>query len=68
MPFSIWAMKLYTCKYIFADTLYGAMPFLEIDGKPIAQSMALARYLAREHGKLSARYVFRHLHCQFDNV
>lgn len=28
---------------------YGMLPVLEIDGKPIAQSNAVARYLAREH-------------------
>lgn len=30
--------------------LYGMLPILEIDGKPIAQSNAVARYLARKHG------------------
>ncbi|XP_012276764.1 glutathione S-transferase [Orussus abietinus] len=29
---------------------YGMLPVLEIDGKPIAQSNAVARYLARKHG------------------
>lgn len=29
---------------------YGMLPVLEIDGKPIAQSNAIARYLARKHG------------------
>ncbi|KAL6437607.1 hypothetical protein ACFW04_004199 [Cataglyphis niger] len=28
---------------------YGMLPVLEINGKPIAQSNAVARYLAREH-------------------
>ncbi|XP_017881708.1 glutathione S-transferase-like [Ceratina calcarata] len=28
---------------------YGMLPVLEIDGKPIAQSNAVARYLARKH-------------------
>jgi len=28
---------------------YGMLPVLEIDGKPIAQSNAVARYLAHEH-------------------
>lgn len=29
---------------------YGMLPVLEVDGKPIAQSNAVARYLARKHG------------------
>ncbi|XP_076629630.1 glutathione S-transferase [Colletes latitarsis] len=33
---------------------YGMLPVLEIDGKPIAQSNAVARYLARKHN-LSGR-------------
>lgn len=28
---------------------YGMLPVLEINGKPIAQSNAVARYLARKH-------------------
>lgn len=30
----------------------GQMPVLEIDGKKYSQSLAIARYLAREYGKL----------------
>lgn len=29
---------------------YGMLPVLEIDGKPIAQSNAVARFLARKYG------------------
>ena len=29
---------------------YGMLPVLEIDGKLISQSNAVARYLARKHG------------------
>lgn len=28
---------------------FGVLPVLEIDGKPISQSNAVARYLARQH-------------------
>lgn len=30
----------------------GQMPVLEIDGKKYSQSLAIARYLAREYGKI----------------
>lgn len=29
---------------------YGQLPVLEVNGQPIAQSNAIARYLARKHG------------------
>ena len=29
---------------------YGQVPLLEVDGDTICQSMAIARYLANEHG------------------
>lgn len=35
--------------HLFLAMPYGMLPVLEIDGKPIAQSNAVARYLAREH-------------------
>uniref|UniRef100_A0A914EER2 glutathione transferase n=1 Tax=Acrobeloides nanus TaxID=290746 RepID=A0A914EER2_9BILA len=31
-------------------TPFGQLPILEVDGKPLAQSFAIARFLAREHG------------------
>uniref|UniRef100_A0A914EF00 glutathione transferase n=1 Tax=Acrobeloides nanus TaxID=290746 RepID=A0A914EF00_9BILA len=35
---------------IKSTTPFGQMPVLEIDGKPLAQSFAITRYLARKHG------------------
>jgi len=34
---------------MFPAMPYGMLPVLEMDGKPIAQSNAVARYLARKH-------------------
>ncbi|PAV60688.1 hypothetical protein WR25_14444 [Diploscapter pachys] len=33
-----------------SETPYGHLPVLEVDGRPIAQSGAIARYLARQFG------------------
>lgn len=30
--------------------MFGQVPILEVDGKPLAQSNAAARYVARQHG------------------
>lgn len=41
------------CKILivwFPETPYNQLPMLEVDGKPLAQSHAMARYLAREFG------------------
>lgn len=33
-----------------SETPFGMLPILEIDGKIVTQSNAIARYLAEEHG------------------
>ena len=41
------------------DTPTGQLPVLEVNGKQIAQSNAIARYLAREHGMYDGKDSFR---------
>ncbi|KAJ8924704.1 hypothetical protein NQ315_000855 [Exocentrus adspersus] len=43
-------------------TQYGMLPVLEIDGKPVAQSMAIARHLARQFG-LAGQSEWESLQC-----
>jgi len=33
-----------------ASTPFGQLPYLEVDGKPLAQSLTIARFVARKHG------------------
>ncbi|KAF7287673.1 glutathione S-transferase S1-like [Rhynchophorus ferrugineus] len=44
------------------DTPFGQIPILEIDGKPVAQSNAIARYLARQF-KLTGKDEWEALQC-----
>jgi len=37
--------------FLLTATPCGALPYLEIDGEPMVESMAIARYLAREYGE-----------------
>lgn len=36
---------------VFLASPFGQLPFLEVDGKKLAQSAAIARFLAREFGE-----------------
>jgi glutathione S-transferase len=41
---------------------FGMLPILEIDGKPVGQSNAIARYLAKQYG-LAGRDEWESLQC-----
>ena len=43
---------LYSIYIFFSEIKFGQLPILEVDGKELAQSYAIARYLAREFGKI----------------
>lgn len=36
--------------FVYIATPFGQCPILEVDGKQLVQSHAIARYLARQHG------------------
>ncbi len=36
---------------IFADTPFGQVPLLEVDGETLCQSNTINRYIAKQHGK-----------------
>lgn len=38
--------------HLLSATPFGHLPVLEVDGRPLPQSQAIARYLAKEFGKL----------------
>ena len=42
--------------YLFSETPTGQLPVLVVDGVKIGQSMAIARYLAREFSEWSSSY------------
>ncbi|KAJ8948970.1 hypothetical protein NQ318_022994 [Aromia moschata] len=51
-----------TVFFFFLETPFGMLPILEIDGRPVAQSIAVARYLAREFG-LAGKDEWESLQC-----
>ena len=46
----IWSYYYNTVIYLFAAFRFGKLPVLEYDGKTIAQSRAIARFLGRKYG------------------
>ena len=42
-------------KELISETPYGHLPVLEVDGRPIAQSGTIGRYLARQFGEHQSR-------------
>lgn len=52
----------------FLATPFGQLPILEVDGKPIPQSIAIARFLAKRFGKflfVDKLFRFLWLNCYF---
>ena len=41
------------CAYLGGKCRFGQLPILEVDGTVLGQSMAILRYLAKEHGTYS---------------
>ena len=40
----------YNLSDVFTETPWGSLPILEVDGQVLSQSMAIARFVAREAG------------------
>ena len=40
----------------YSDTPFGQMPVLEVNGKALAQTHAILRYVAKEVGKYNMKY------------
>ena len=40
----------------YSDTPFGQMPVLEVNGKALAQTHAILRYMAKEVGKYNMKY------------
>lgn len=48
--------------YNITEMPFGMLPVLEIDGKPVAQSNAIARHLAKQYG-LAGKNEWESLQC-----
>ncbi len=61
-----WKYITYTF-FIISDSPFGQLPFLDVDGKRLAQSNAISRFLAAQFGKYALGWKQLTLFIQDDN-